>query len=114
MSQRRPSAEEAVPPPKSIQRSASDPTAEPPTDNPPPRTHWITDGDTLQELAFRFLGDRNRWREIREANRDVLTTDDILPIGKEIRIPARAARNSSAPPQTAEESQGLVPIPWKD
>jgi nucleoid-associated protein YgaU len=111
MSRRRPSAEEAVPPPKSIQRPASDPTAA--TDNPPPRTHWITDGDTLQELALRFLGDRNRWREIREANRDVLTTDDILPIGKEIRIPERAARNSAAP-QTAAESQGLVPIPWKD
>jgi len=85
-----------------------------------PRTHWIVDGDTLEELARRFLGDRSRWREIRVANPEVLTTDDLLPIGKEILIPPRRPLNPPQPQPSLDSSvpvageSSLVPIPWKE
>ena len=51
------------------------------------RTHKIVDGDTLPALAERYLGDANRYREIYAANRDLLPSPDILPIGVTLRIP---------------------------
>jgi len=51
------------------------------------RTHRIVDGDTLAELAQRYLGDKTRALEIFEANRHILPSPEILPIGQEIRIP---------------------------
>jgi nucleoid-associated protein YgaU len=51
--------------------------------------HTIVDGDTLSLLAKRYLGDANRWREIFEANRQVLSDPELLPIDAELRIPPR-------------------------
>jgi len=55
-----------------------------------PRTvlirHRVVDGDSLERLAYRYLGDRRRWPEIFSANADVLRHPDILPIGIEIVI----------------------------
>jgi phage tail protein X len=51
------------------------------------RTHRIRDGDTLPEIAWKYLGDRNRWTEILQANRDILADPEILPVGRRIRIP---------------------------
>jgi hypothetical protein len=53
----------------------------------PPRTHTIVDGDTLRALAERYLGSADRYLEIYEANRDVLPSPELLPIGAELRIP---------------------------
>jgi hypothetical protein len=55
----------------------------------PARTHKIVDGDTLHTLAERYLGDANRYLEIYEANRDVLPSPEMLPIGVQLRIPGR-------------------------
>jgi nucleoid-associated protein YgaU len=55
--------------------------------NPAPRTHKIVDGDTLEALARRYLGDASRWTEIYEANRHVLPSPDLLPIGAELKLP---------------------------
>ncbi len=52
------------------------------------RTHRIVDGDTLPDLAQRYLGDKSRAMEIFEANRHILPSPEILPIGQEIQIPA--------------------------
>jgi len=67
------------------------------------RTHRIVDGDTLAELARRYLGDAARANEIFEANRDVLETPDVLPIGRKLRIPPRL-------PQNLAPAGPLVPI----
>jgi nucleoid-associated protein YgaU len=64
------------------------------------RTHRIVDGDTLEALAERYLGSTDRSLEIYEANRDVLPSPGLLPIGAELRIPS--ARR--APPPS-----GLMP-----
>ena len=54
------------------------------------REYRIHKLDTLEDLAERFLGSRERAHEIFEANRDVLKTPQVLPLGAVIRIPASA------------------------
>jgi nucleoid-associated protein YgaU len=51
------------------------------------KTHRIADGDTLPKLAERYLGRADRSIELFEYNRDVLRTQDVLPIGADLRIP---------------------------
>ena len=52
-----------------------------------PPTHKIIDGDSLALLAERYLGSASRAMEIYEANRNVLTHPEVLPIGAELKIP---------------------------
>jgi len=52
-----------------------------------PPTHKVVDGDSLALLAERYLGSQSRAMEIYQANRNVLTQPDILPIGVELKIP---------------------------
>ena len=67
-------------------------TLGPPPTAPPAKLvrHKIIDGDTLPSLAKRYLGDKERYREIFEINRDVLSSPELLPIGRQLKIPARA------------------------
>ncbi|MDO4628064.1 MAG: LysM peptidoglycan-binding domain-containing protein [Planctomycetia bacterium] len=53
------------------------------------REHYIEEGDTLEKIAARYLGDENRYMEIYEQNNDVLPAPDELPIGAILRIPDR-------------------------
>lgn len=53
------------------------------------RRHAISDGDTLERLAERYLGDRSRAAEIYAANREVLSDPELLPLGRVIVIPQR-------------------------
>jgi hypothetical protein len=55
----------------------------------PRQTHRIADGDTLRGLAERYLGSADRHAEIYEANRELLSNPDILPIGAKLKIPPR-------------------------
>jgi nucleoid-associated protein YgaU len=50
-------------------------------------THIVVDGDDLKRLALKYLGDAERYYEIFEANPDILTRPDVLPVGKTLRIP---------------------------
>jgi nucleoid-associated protein YgaU len=52
------------------------------------RRHRVVDGDTLAQLAQKYLGDERRYLEILCANREVLTDPNLLPIGAELIIPA--------------------------
>lgn len=60
--------------------------------------HRIRDGDTLSGLARRYLGSRERYWEIYDANRDRLKDPDLLPIGVEIRIPTTVAGRDRGKP----------------
>jgi len=51
------------------------------------RRHVVARGDTLFGLAQRYYGDRARWRDIYNANRDVLPNENSLSVGMELRIP---------------------------
>ena len=67
------------------------------------KRHTIVDGDTLAALAHRYLGSQVRQLEIYEYNRDVLASPELLPIGKELRIPP-ADFVPSAPTRDFESS----------
>lgn len=56
------------------------------------RKHRLRDGDTLAKLAEHYYGDASRGTEIYDANRSVLNSPDLLPIGVEIYIPGVAPR----------------------
>ena len=64
-----------------------------PTDEESTESEWvhvIHNGDTLERLARRYLGDAARALEIFDLNRDVLDNPHLLPIGAEIKIPETA------------------------
>ncbi len=71
------------------------PKLDAPTESKPShRVRLVVDGDSLKNLAKRYLGSASRYLEIYEANRDVLASPDLLPIGIKLKIPA------DAPPAT--------------
>ncbi len=51
------------------------------------RLHEVVRDDTLQSIAERYLGDRTRWIDLLEANRDRLRDPQSLKPGMKIRIP---------------------------
>lgn len=54
--------------------------------------HVVTNGDTLEKLAQRYLSDPGRALEIFDLNRDQLSNPHLLPIGVELRIPRNPDR----------------------
>ncbi len=59
--------------------------------------HRVQKGDTLSELAQRYLGSSARFGEIYEANRHLLRSPNDLRLGIPLRIPQRAAAKSNFP-----------------
>lgn len=86
-----------------------------------PERHRIVDGDTLPKLAVAYLGDRERYLDIFQANRDVLSDPRLLPIGTEIAIPSgkkgksdqsiRPSEDKSKETAWANDDGEMVPIP---
>lgn len=86
----RPDLASLAPPPAMPQEFATiEPAHAPPIPRPAPRTYRLRDGDTLEWVAERFLGNPQRWEELYAANRDVLTRSDLLPVGATIKLPPR-------------------------
>ncbi len=78
----------------------------------PLKRHTIHDGDTLESLAVRYLGDSQRAAEILQLNRNVLSDPELLPIGMTIVIPpAEAAARTDQTAATAGDTPSLVPLP---
>jgi hypothetical protein len=75
-----------------------------------PRTHIVVDGDSLERLAARYLDDAGRANEIFTANRELLATPELLPIGARLVIPDRGASRpgvSYSPHSTARVDSSL-------
>jgi nucleoid-associated protein YgaU len=68
--------------------------------------YTIQPGDTLSQIASRFLGSASAWSQIHEANLDVLPDPENIPAGQTIRIPGAtrtdrpASRSPSPQPQS--------------
>jgi len=53
-----------------------------------PYTHTVVSGDNLTFIARRYLGDGNRWREIFDLNRDIISNPCLIFPGWVLRLPA--------------------------
>lgn len=69
-----------------------------------PIRYKIVDGDTLRTIAKRYLGDSERFMEIFEANRDLLRSPGVLPIGAELVIPVGGPPRPAVAAQRVEAS----------
>lgn len=52
-----------------------------------PDTYVVQEGDTLYKIATRFYGRTSAWKQIREANKDTISTDGRVRAGMKIRLP---------------------------
>lgn len=52
-----------------------------------PETYTIEEGDTLMRISIKFYGTNRRWREIREANKTIISPDGRVRIGQVIKLP---------------------------
>lgn len=57
-------------------------------DTHPMRTYVVRKGDSLSGIAESELGAQDRWRELFDANRDVLDDPDALHAGQVLQLPA--------------------------
>lgn len=55
----------------------------------PAQFHTVVKGDTLSAIAKKYYGDPNRYPEIFEANKPMLTHPDKIYPGQALRIPQR-------------------------
>jgi nucleoid-associated protein YgaU len=53
------------------------------------RTYTIEKGDTLSKIAKEHLGRSSAWKQIFEANRDVIDDPDRIFPGQVIKLPAK-------------------------
>ena len=74
----------------------------------PKRVHTVIDGDTLQNIAFRYLDSEQRWYEIYQANRELLKDPTALPIGAKLTIPPRVSASKHA--SRSAEHQASRPV----
>ena len=75
------------------------------------RLYTVAAGDTFSTIAFKVLGDRNEWKQIAEANKDV--DPRKLTLGMQILVPARGAEKAAIvkTPASAEPSSTAAPAP---
>ena len=72
------------------------------------RMHVIQPGETLSALASRYLGSPARYREIYEANRNVLRSPDDVREGLSIVIPDANAKGNNAPTTKPRDTQNVA------
>ncbi len=72
------------------------------------RTHRVRDGDTLESLAQRYYGDRSRWEEIYQANREQIARPDLLPLNARLRIPPNSPRGVT----DSSHNSSIAQAPW--
>jgi len=52
--------------------------------------HTVMLGETLHDIAEKYLGDRNKWKEIADANKDIIKDPDHIEPGWKLNIPGRS------------------------
>lgn len=73
--------------PQTRPASTNQQTARPQDARSVARRHTVRPGDTLSKLAQQYYGNRSRWREIFQANRNVMRNESDLKVGVELVIP---------------------------
>ena len=52
-----------------------------------PETYTVEEGDTLMRISARFYGTNRKWREIREVNKAIISSDGRVKTGQVIKLP---------------------------
>ena len=52
-----------------------------------PETYTVEEGDTLMRISAKFYGTNRKWREIREANKTIISPDGRVRTGQVIKLP---------------------------
>lgn len=60
------------------------------------KVHKVVAGDNLSEISEKYLGTSRRYREIYEANRDILKSPDDVRVGMKLKIPAARTDRKAA------------------
>ena len=50
-------------------------------------THTVAPGENLSSLAQKYLGDRTKWREIYNLNKDLIKNPNVIYVGQVLNIP---------------------------
>ncbi|MGC9357476.1 MAG: LysM peptidoglycan-binding domain-containing protein [Anaerolineae bacterium] len=61
------------------------------------KKYTVKAGDNLRKIAKKMLGDADKWKEIYEANQDVIKDPDVIDVGMELEIPGDEPRAKSRP-----------------
>ena len=64
--------------------SSTAPEADAPTTE---RSYVVVKGDTLSRIAKHEYGDAAKWRQIYEANTDIIKNPDLIYPGQKLRLP---------------------------
>ena len=51
------------------------------------RTYVVKQGDSLSKIAKRTYGEAGKWKQIYEANRDIIKDPDLIYPGQTLRLP---------------------------
>jgi nucleoid-associated protein YgaU len=51
------------------------------------RTYTVAKGDSLSKIAKQLYGDPKKWRQIHEANKDIIKNPDLIYPGQVLTIP---------------------------
>jgi nucleoid-associated protein YgaU len=49
--------------------------------------HEVVSGDTLWKISERYYGDGSLYKNIFEANQDILKDPNVIKVGQKLRIP---------------------------
>jgi nucleoid-associated protein YgaU len=60
---------------------------EPKNTTPAGKTYTVVEGDSLSKIAKREYGDASKWRQIYQANKDVIDNPDLIEPGQNLIIP---------------------------
>ena len=79
------SAASPSPAPAAAAKTSEDASSE--TKEKAPRYHVVVQGDNLGNISRKYYGEFKRWKDIAEANKDILPDPDKLKIGMKLVIP---------------------------
>ena len=58
-----------------------------PAEPPALRAYTVRPGDSLSEIALRFMGSAQRWQQLYELNRSAITNPDAIRVGTVLKVP---------------------------